>query len=161
MYQDEVREIVKVLLERFSSAALFAPENAERMANARKLASRLLKRATSLTGERPGSAPHAVAFLKDVIASGEVSLPPHARTYDQVLRYWQTWLTGQSNRKQASHLKVLYHEWVMKMKIMREAYQAELAAQKIAEILGFPDTPPAQKKASSEQLQVKSCKNAG
>lgn len=133
----EVRQIAEELDRRFGAEvaqALIVVEDPGRFWG--MLASRLLKRARALTKERPGQAGQAVAFLTDMIRSGKISLPPRQDpTPEHILRYWQTWLTGNSNPHECSALEYWYREWHLERTIKDEMHKAVEIADMLTQVL--------------------------
>lgn len=132
----EIRQIAEELERRFGAqvAQTIVIEDKGRFWG--MLASRLLKRARALTNEKPGQAPQAVTFLMDMIRAGRIALPARKEpTPENILRYWQTWLTGNSNPRECSALEYWYREWHLERKLAEERREAEQIAHLLTQML--------------------------
>lgn len=101
------------------------------------LAARLLKRARKLTGEKdPQHTPLALEFLKHEIASwSRLPAPQLPSSYQEVLRYWQAWLTGNSDKNITSELEFHFRIWISEVKSKKHRQEAQNFTQDLKAIL--------------------------
>lgn len=137
-YRAHLDVIAKALIEKFSNVEpLLAANNRDTPRNSGMLAARLFKRARRLTGEKPSCAPRAVEFLLHVIRSGKIAFPTpnKPRNCNDVMQYWQTWLTGSSRKEKCSLLELLYREWLLEQRLAAEQQIALETAQEMSKLI--------------------------